>query len=788
MNEEEKRSFYRSFAFIGGLITFLMLIMVGFYLSIVVRMTSAQRLYSFLTAGLIGFVFFVGYIFFIGRHLRIEIEALEGAEGEEKIRRIERTVALPARFSFIAFLFWVFGSFICATIFYLFLAFSSLQSIEAFFLAMCGGFFAPLLMYYLYKDKTRKFLKNLDLKIDYKSYQRFLSFSLPLKVTFPFVVSILITFILIITLSLRMRDDLISGVLKSIGEKELSLMKTVETQGIGGKIIIDPNDVKGKIEETIAELSKKGKKIYIDPSTMNIFVFEKSDGGRIESFVYSWKNLVRYPTPWNRAIWLLALFSLGILILIPYLVIRDLKSSVDDVKDFLERRERPVPSDDEFNYLFFALLKFSNEFDLKVREARDNVEVMERRFSGLLDFIKFVEENLRFFEEVMEGIRKHAESEKVVISSLRNFLNESRDFFNIGDEEGQIDAKLKNNKEVSEEIISLIGGSIEEGKKFCSSLEGLEKLKSDDLPKRIDVLKEGSHEIRRIKELSSIYKETLENILKIRELLFSLDLKIKESKNFIKKFGEEIKGVSKSIENVKGDSEKIGEIARVIKEIIEETNLLSLNASIIAAQAGEKGKSFAVVAEEIKELAERTEMSTGEINHIVFELQRFIENSVDKIGEIYNFALEFTRDFDYLEEKFKIVGSDIERVGNSFSRADKILNEISAFCSYLDDTAKALEDLLPSIGPSKKYGEYVKRCVSLMEKAFEFIITSQNFLGDQASFVKKIREKSGAYLEKLEGIKGSFSSLDIKISEIGNSLERIVKLINNMKIKIKEVR
>ena len=67
---------------------------------------------------------------------------------------------------------------------------------------------------------------------------------------------------------------------------------------------------------------------------------------------------------------------------------------------------------------------------------------------------------------------------------------------------------------------------------------------------------------------------------------------------------------------------EIGSFLGIITEIVEQTNLLSLNASIIAAQAGEKGRAFAVVAEEVRSLAERTAASTQEIEGLVENIQR----------------------------------------------------------------------------------------------------------------------------------------------------------------------
>lgn len=96
---------------------------------------------------------------------------------------------------------------------------------------------------------------------------------------------------------------------------------------------------------------------------------------------------------------------------------------------------------------------------------------------------------------------------------------------------------------------------------------------------------------------------------------------IKEIKNgFL-----ELKG---TISRLSQKSESIGKIVMVIAEVAEQTNLLSLNATIIAAQAGEHGKGFAVVADEIKELAERTATSTREIATLIKEVQDETSNAV----------------------------------------------------------------------------------------------------------------------------------------------------------------
>ncbi|MDH5180058.1 MAG: methyl-accepting chemotaxis protein [Gammaproteobacteria bacterium] len=103
---------------------------------------------------------------------------------------------------------------------------------------------------------------------------------------------------------------------------------------------------------------------------------------------------------------------------------------------------------------------------------------------------------------------------------------------------------------------------------------------------------------------------------------------VTQTSEAIRQLASEVENAAEVIHKLEKDSDNIGAILDVIKEIAEQTNLLALNAAIEAARAGEQGRGFAVVADEVRSLASRTHQSTEEIEQMITRLQAGAQNAV----------------------------------------------------------------------------------------------------------------------------------------------------------------
>jgi methyl-accepting chemotaxis protein len=185
-----------------------------------------------------------------------------------------------------------------------------------------------------------------------------------------------------------------------------------------------------------------------------------------------------------------------------------------------------------------------------------------------------------------------------------------------------------------------------------------------------------------LNEMSSAIQEVAENAgltanktQSCNELAIKGSGIVKHTVDEIHNLGREMVNTSSKVLELKDKSDHINAVIEVIKGIAEQTNLLALNAAIEAARAGEQGRGFAVVADEVRGLAQRTQDSTSEIETIIHDLQSASEQ-VNRLMEASSKTLQQT----------------IDESGGAVMALDDIIKDINIINNMNTQVATATEE------------------------------------------------------------------------------------------------
>ncbi|SED28835.1 methyl-accepting chemotaxis protein [Pseudomonas costantinii] len=130
----------------------------------------------------------------------------------------------------------------------------------------------------------------------------------------------------------------------------------------------------------------------------------------------------------------------------------------------------------------------------------------------------------------------------------------------------------------------------------------------------------------------------------------------------ITQLASRINGTNETVQGLAVQAEQIGSVLEVISSIANQTNLLALNAAIEAARAGEQGRGFAVVADEVRSLAQRTAVSTQEIKQIIEGLQQGSRQAVEAMHDSQQGVDRCVQDSQLAVEMLQAVGEDIAHI------------------------------------------------------------------------------------------------------------------------------
>lgn len=177
---------------------------------------------------------------------------------------------------------------------------------------------------------------------------------------------------------------------------------------------------------------------------------------------------------------------------------------------------------------------------------------------------------------------------------------------------------------------------------------------------------------------------------------------VDESIQSIKGLNSQIGQASEVIQSLAKESESIGKVVDVIKVVTEQTNLLALNAAIEAARAGEAGRGFAVVADEVRSLASKTQQSATEIEQIIGHLQRESRKAVEAVevsqdyasrssetaNQAYAIFENIKQAMDAMQDITNVIATAAEEQSVVASNINQDVTEVSQFSQDMSNTAQ----------------------------------------------------------------------------------------------------
>ncbi|PNH89084.1 methyl-accepting chemotaxis protein [Vibrio diazotrophicus] len=280
--------------------------------------------------------------------------------------------------------------------------------------------------------------------------------------------------------------------------------------------------------------------------------------------------------------------------------------------------------------------------------------------------------------------------------------------------EGEVSIKVDQGSQNSQNEVTRLTNSVSNMANRLNSLVGDIRSTSDQLDgQSSSVLTDAQTNLRQsdaqqrqaeqvvtaIEEMATSAKSVAQQVEAIAENVRQADEstqtglgKVEEVCLDVAQLNDQLDQSAKAIEQVNNDSNSIQSVTKMIDDIAEQTNLLALNAAIEAARAGEQGRGFAVVADEVRTLAARTQMSVKDVVQIINQLKSSTDNAVSLMhqsqqnaNKVLDKAQEAGTSLESIAEQVRGIAGQAEAIATTAEQQAQVSQEVAASASEISD-------------------------------------------------------------------------------------------------------